>query len=169
MIQFSAPLVYDDQQLYSYHILIPNHVMRWIRTLNTKRLMCSINGSSEVHTSYIAAGQGRFFIKVNKELRSTLDLSTGCKCDVVLSEDQSQYGMPCPVEMEEILHQDPEADLYFHALSPGKQRNLLYLVNKARKSDTRIHRAIVIVEHLKERRGDLNFRILNQDFKDKKR
>jgi uncharacterized protein YdeI (YjbR/CyaY-like superfamily) len=73
--------------------------------------------------------------------------------------------MPMPEELEELLLQDPEGDMYFHELTPGKQRNLIYMVSKPKGVDTRIKKALVIVQHLKEVKGQLDFKMLNEAYK----
>ncbi len=73
-----------------------------------------------------------------------------------------------PKELEELLLIDEEGDYFFHQLTPGKQRTLLHIIGQPKRSDTRIKKAIVVVEYLKSARGKLDFKALNQAFKDYK-
>lgn len=41
-----------------------------------------------------------------------------------------------PEELEELLHQDEEGNRLFHALTPGKQRTLLYYIGAPKTADT---------------------------------
>ena len=95
-------------------------------------------------------------------------MQVGSKVQVSLQPDESKYGMPMPEEMDELLKIDDEANQYFHALTKGKQRSLLYIIGKPKNSDTRLNKAIVVTEHLKRWNGKLDFAILNQEFKDYK-
>ena len=70
-----------------------------------------------------------------------------------------------PEEMAEVLESDPEGDELFHALTPGKQRNLLYIIGKVKSSELRIHKALVVVEHLKTQGGKINFSQLYDELK----
>jgi uncharacterized protein YdeI (YjbR/CyaY-like superfamily) len=66
-----------------------------------------------------------------------------------------------PEELAELLAQDEEGDRLFHALTPGKLRTLLYLVGQPKSSDIRLHRALVVVEHLKTNQGKIDYKKLN--------
>lgn len=65
-----------------------------------------------------------------------------------------------------MLEQEPIADKYFHALTPGKQRSLIYIVSQLKNPDPHIKKALGIVEHLKEEKGKLYFRLLQEKFKE---
>ena len=99
------------------------------------------------------------------ELRDKLGLKLGMQVQASLRKDDSEYGLPMPEELAELLQQDEDGNALFHALTPGKQRTLLYIVGSPKTSDTRLRRAIVVVEHLKSNGGKINFRRLNEDMK----
>ena len=64
-------------------------------------------------------------------------------------------------ELAELLAQDEEGNRLLHALTPGKIRTLLYIVGQPKTSDTRLHRALVVVEHLKANKGKIDYKQLN--------
>ena len=101
-------------------------------------------------------------------IRDRYNLALGDSVNVLIEEDESKYGMPLPEEMEELFLHDPEGDQLFHQLTPGKQRSLLYLIVKIKSKEKRLEKSFIILEHLKEQKGSLDFKILNQDFKTKK-
>jgi len=108
-------------------------------------------------------GKGDFFIIVNKA-RTKRMRSAGYALDalkVTLVPDTSEYGMPMPEELGELLLLDEEASKYFHALTPGKQRALIYQVAKPKREATRLRKAVGITEYLKVVRGKLDFAELN--------
>jgi uncharacterized protein YdeI (YjbR/CyaY-like superfamily) len=110
-------------------------------------------------------GDGTHFININKELRDQLKLRVGMEVTATLQKDESKYGLPIPEELQELLIQDPEGDRLFHALTPGKQRSLIYIVGKPKQSETRIKKAVVLIEHLKANLGKIDFKRLNEDMK----
>ena len=129
----------------------------------SKRIIISIGNILEWHAAFIPSGRSDYFIILNKNrikaLRQNgLDLN---KVEVTLYPDESEYGMPMPIELGELLAMDSEADTHFHALTPGKMRALMYLVAKPKREATRLKKAVGIVEYLKEVRGKLDFRELN--------
>jgi uncharacterized protein YdeI (YjbR/CyaY-like superfamily) len=56
----------------------------------------------------------------------------------------------------------------FEQLTPGKQRNLIYIVGQAKNTDLRIIRSIIIIDHLKNNLGKIDFRSLNKELQAKK-
>jgi uncharacterized protein YdeI (YjbR/CyaY-like superfamily) len=102
---------------------------------------------------------------VNKKIRDQLGLKPGSPAQVSLRKDESEYGLPMPEELAEVLAQDEEGNRLFHALTPGKLRTLLYIVGHVKNTDARIGRAFIIVEHLKANNGKIKYRQLNEELK----
>lgn len=130
-----------------------------------RRVVCSINGAEGYHCALMPSGTGEYIISVNKAKREALGIKPGDPISVELVLDTSKYGLPMPEEFEEVLAQDAEGDRLFHALSPGKQRSLLYLAGQKASVDLRIHRALAIVEHLKENDGKVIGEALQHELK----
>lgn len=118
----------------------------------SRRVVCTLNGKEEFQCALMPSGE-RFCIMVNKRVRASLRVAAGNMLHVSLKADTSKYGLRMPKELEEVFRQDPEGDELFHALTPGKQRSLIYQVNLAKDVDRRIRRALVIVQHLKDNAG----------------
>lgn len=129
-----------------------------------RRVLCSINGSKKFHCALMPDGK-EFYIIVNKNRRDALRIVAGDTVDVVLEKDESKYGLPMPPEVKEVLRQDNEADKLFHALTPGKQRSLLYWLSRVKDIDRRIQAALIVVEHLKENNGKVDGDKLHNEMK----
>jgi len=160
--------IFSNDQLYGHHIIIPEEVFEYYSEKKIKRFICKLNDTHEFPCAMNPKGKGIYFVHINAEARKKLKLQVGSKVQVSLQPDESKYGMPMPEEMDELLKIDDEANQYFHALTKGKQRSLLYIIGKPKSSDTRLNKVIVITEHLKRWNGKLDFAILNQEFKDYK-
>ncbi|HEV7646229.1 MAG TPA: DUF1905 domain-containing protein [Pyrinomonadaceae bacterium] len=130
-----------------------------------KRVICSINKQEGFHCALMPSGSGSFIISVNKQKREMWGLKIGDHIDVRLEIDTSKYGLPMPEEFRAVLDQDPEGDRLFHALTPGKQRSLLYQAGQKADVDLRIHRALAIVNHLTENDGKVIFDKLAHELK----
>ncbi|MEN0050326.1 MAG: DUF1905 domain-containing protein [Bacteroidota bacterium] len=166
MQKFITTIQQSDSTL-GWHFTIP--VIKDIAeifTENDRRVMCSINGLQSFHAALMPDGKGDYFINLNKERRKKIGIAVSEPISVTLTKDESKYGMPMPEEFEELLAIDEEGDQYFHALTPGKQRTLLNIIGKPKSSDVRLKKAIVVNEHLKKNQGKIDFKQLNQDFKD---
>ena len=117
-----------------------------------KRVVCTLN-AAESWQCALMPYQGEFFILVNKQKRTKLGIEAGDPVAVELLRDESRYGLPMPEELREVLNQDPDGDTLFHALTPGKQRSLIYMITNVKDIDRRIHTALLMVEHLKKNEG----------------
>ena len=107
----------------------------------------------------------KFYIIVNKKRRDELGLAAGDMVDVILEKDESKYGLPMPPEVKEVLRQDKEGNKLFHALSPGKQRSMIYWLTRTKDIDRRIHETFIFLEHLKNNDGMIDNKKLQQEMK----
>lgn len=166
-IHFTTVLDKFDSNLWGHHILVPEEIAQpFITDDKDRRVVCMLNDQIEFQCALMPRGDGGFFININKKIRDKLKLKVGMQVQASLRKDESKYGLPMPEELDELLKQDAEGDRLFHALTPGKQRTLLYIVGNAKKSDTRITRAIIVIEHLKGNDGKIDFKMLNQTLKE---
>ena len=155
-----------SDKTWGHHFLVPKNVAQHYLENKQKRLICKLNNLIEYNCALMARGQGEYFILVNGEIRKKLKLEIGSELDVEIKEDKSEYGMPVPQEVIDLFAHEDMFYKLFHLLTPGKQRSLLYLVGKPKTEEVRVKKAIVICNHLINRNGDVDFKILNQDFKD---
>ncbi len=114
------------------------------------RLLCSIEGGEEFHCALRPKGNGTFEISVGTPVRKAGKLRLDQKVVVSLRPDPSAYGRPMPEELVELLAIDEEGSRVFHAAKPGVQRGILYYINNGRTIQTRIDRAILMIDRLKK-------------------
>ena len=165
-MKFEAQVAnFHNDNVFGHHIIIPEEVVEYFSEKKVKRLICTINGEHDFSCALMPR-KGIYFVHINAEARKKFRLQVGSKVQVSLKPDESKYGMPMPEEMDELLKIDDEANEFFHTLTAGKQRSLLHIIGKPKSSDIRLKKAIVITEHLKARNGKLDFKQLNQDFKE---
>lgn len=163
-MEFTAPIEKHDSEVWFYHIVVPQEIVDHFLNDGGQRVVCTLNGKESFQCALMPA-DGKRFININKKLRDKLGLVLGEPVTASLSKDTSEYGLPMPDEFREMLNQDPVGDRLFHELTPGKQRNLLYIAGGVKSIDKRIERAIVIVEHLKTHQGKIDFKALNVEMK----
>lgn len=166
-ISFNTSLENFKNNLWGHHLVVPKKIKEKFVSEKDRRVLIKLEGlDREIPCAIMYKGDEYYFINLNKEIRKKLKLEVGAKVSVLIRKDTSEYGMPMPEELEEMFYQDPEALKYFKKLTPGKQRNLIYLVAKPKTEATRIKKALVITDYLKFSRGQLDFKELNQAFKD---
>ncbi len=157
---FTSRLDRFDSDLWHFHLMIPQDISNYFINQKIKRLKCTLDGHETFQCAQIPKGGNEYFININKERRKKLKILVGDKVQVELEEDKSKYGLPMPEELDELLKMDDEGSRLFHALTPGKQRNLLFIAGKPKMSDTRLTKALIIVDYLKRTGGKINFRDL---------
>jgi len=155
---------FADSPIWGYYFPISEEIADFFTGEKDRRVICKINGEMETRSA-IMPGKLGYFIMINQHTVKKLRLRIGDKVILNLEKDNSEYGMEMPDELREMLIQDDEGSKYFHELTPGKQRNLIYIVSKVKNTNSRINKALAIMHHLKEVQGALDFKMLNQTIK----
>lgn len=163
---FESVLEKFDSNLWGHHFKVGDEIAAPFIDGNNRRVLCTVNEAIEFPCALMPYGRGGFFINMNKENRKKLNLTIGDKLRFTLKKDESEYGMPMSEEMAELLKVDDEANAYFQALTPGKQRSLLYIIGKPKSSERRLNKALGITEFLKYNKGALDFKLMNAFLKD---
>ena len=169
---FEAVLTASESNIYQTHLVIPSEIASAFAAEKIKRVVATLhtrNGSHEYQCGLIPRGKGKVVIMVNKDIRTKYNIAEGEKVQVVLCNDESEYGLEMPEELAELMRQDEEGSHFFHALTEGKQRTLIYIVSSMKNSERRIERAITIIRHLKEFGGKVDYKRLYGDLKISKR
>ncbi|MBL7806634.1 MAG: DUF1905 domain-containing protein [Saprospiraceae bacterium] len=162
-LHFQSVLEFSDNKLWTAHFVVPPLIADTLLAgKSDRRVVCRLNEQVEYQCALIPFGEGKLVITVNKKIQTQLKLKAGSIIQVGLWPDDSEYGLPMPEELKELLEQDEEGNRVFHALTAGKIRTLLYLVGQPKSSDARLRRAIIIVDHLKQYDGKIAYKILNQ-------
>lgn len=155
-VKLTAPLESSADAPGWHYITVSREIGEKFQTDGkSRRVVCTLNGKRSIQCALMPSG-GNFFILVNKKVRTELGLAAGDMVKLSLTADTSKYGLPMPEEFAEVLAQDAEGDRYFHALTPGKQRSLIFQVSSGKDVDRRIHRALVILDHLRKNEGKVD-------------
>ena len=167
-VMISTRLEDFKNNLWRYHFVIPKSEVSSIIADNHKRIRYRIKGQNIwVSAALMAKGDECFFINVNQDRRKQFQLEEGTMVDLEIIQDQSKYGIDIAEEFEAFLDVDDVFKRYFDQLTPGKQRSLIHLASKPKRSETRIHKSLKIVDYLKLNEGKLDFKALHESFKEK--
>jgi hypothetical protein len=162
---FTSTLEKSDNRLWGCHVRVPARIADAFEGNGPRRVICRLNNEIEYQCAILPFRKGIPVVAINKPTREKLGLSIGMEVDVELRHDETTYGLPVPEEFAEILKQEREGKRLFHALPPGKQRTLLYIVGSVKDPDKRASRAIIIVRHLRTRNGKLDYRALHAELR----
>jgi len=162
---FKSRLELFEDRLYDQHIKVPDNVVSFYKDKGVKRFLAQLNDGDQFACAILSAGEEGKYLIVSNELKYKNNLSLGDELIVRLEPDSSKYGMTLPIELEELLLQEPDFELYFDKLTPGKQRALIFQVSKLKSGNKRVEKSIIISRYLVEQKGKLDFKELNEAFK----
>lgn len=169
METFTSPVIKLNSPVWTLIAPVPDAIAeKLIPETTDKRVICTLNDQVKKHCALMPRGDGSHYILINKQELKQLGLVLNEKVNVSLEPDNSTYGMPMDDEFRAVLDSDPEGERYFEALTPGKKRTLLYMVNKIKNGQKKINRSIIIIDHLKMTGGKIDFKLLQQQFKERK-
>ena len=162
---FEAILEDSDSPLWGAFFKVPKEIGDPFINGENRRVICTINNQHTFHCALMPEGE-YWFILVNKQIRNKLGIHLGEPLTIEIKKDTSEYGMEMPEEFRVLLDQDEEGADWFEKLTKGKQRNLIYIVAKVKNPDSRINKGLAILHHLKENKGEINFKRLIQLLKE---
>ncbi|OJJ17689.1 hypothetical protein BKI52_27900 [marine bacterium AO1-C] len=143
----SAPL---EKTTSGYHfIVIPEDIAQQIVTKDSKRVRCVLNDDTVMHCQLNFSPAEGYKVNISKRQFKALGLVAGSEVQVQIAHDDSPYQAPMPEELQEVLDTDPEGFQRFQALTPGKQRSIIFKVASGKTIDTRINRSLRVMEKLK--------------------
>jgi len=154
----------DSTLLWDFRTFVPNDIAKTLIDGN-RRVLCSFNGLAKIHAALMPDGEGNYFIMINKEIRKKLNLQVGDSLSITLEKDHSKYGMAVPEAFSELCEQDLEGSTFFHSLTKGKQRSLLYVMGKPKSEQKQLEKVLIVFDYLKSVNGKLDFKELNIAFK----
>jgi hypothetical protein len=155
---------FQSSPLWGLHFLVPDHIAKLFIEGNDRRVICTINDTVTLHCALMPA-KDIWFVMLNQQVVKKLNQAIGSTITIHIEKDNSEYGMPMPEELKEVLYQQPEADHYFHALTAGKQRSLIYIVSKVKNSESRIRKSLAIADHITVNKGEIDYKLLNEALK----
>jgi hypothetical protein len=164
-MKYVAILENFNNKLWGHHVSIPKELVGNFVVGDNRRIRCTIENTLTIQCSLMPHGD-HYFILVNQKIRDQLQLREGSKVELFIEKDTSTYGIDLPEEFEACLDQDESGKAYFHQLTPGKQRSLIYLITTVKNSNSRIRKSLAILYHLNESQGKLDFKRLNEVFKE---
>lgn len=168
MQTFTTTLIDLKSSVWKHGFIVPNSIAKEFLSINDKRVLCSINQSKAFHAALMPKGDATWFINVNKEVQKSLHLALGHEMEIKLETDTSEYGMELSEVFIELLAQDEEGKHYFEALTMGKKRTLIHIINTGKSEAVQIQRSINILEYLKDNQGKIDFKTLQVALRQKR-
>lgn len=164
MHEFKSTINDFHSPLWRFHTPVPEAIASVYIEGDNRRVRCQLNSIGPLPLALMKCAE-YWFVLINQNVLKKLKLVEGDSVMIRLEKDRSDFGHDMPEELQVLLDQDQEASKYFYALTKGKQRNLIYIVGKVKNPDSRLKKALAIASHLKEAKGQLDFKKLNEKIK----
>jgi FMN phosphatase YigB (HAD superfamily) len=159
-LEFPGRLERFDFNHWSYHIPVSDENASQMMDEKHRRVLVWIKNSGPYHMALMKS-KDYWYLLVNQELRTKLNLDHEKSFAVRIERDHSEFGHEVPEELAVLLDQDEEGNGFFRKLTPGKQRSLIYIVTTVKNPDSRMRKSLAILHHLKLAKGKLDFKHLN--------
>jgi hypothetical protein len=140
---------YNKEGHYYLSIIIPKEIISQLGVQQRSRLKVEFPGGRYIHCALQYNKNHDFVIYLGKYFQEKAGVDPGREVKISISEDTSDLGMEMPQELEEVLSIDPEGVEGWAQLTPGKKRTAMYFVEKAKTEETKIKRALLIVDNIK--------------------
>jgi len=114
-----------------------------------KRVIYIINKKHQFHGAIQFSKNQGYFIHFSKAKIKALGLIPNEVIHVELKKDNSTYQFEICDEFKVVFETDDLAQAKFDKLTDGKKRGLIHYVNNAKRTETRINRALKLAANLK--------------------
>jgi hypothetical protein len=137
--------------LKTFYLEIPASIVKKFGGFTAKtRLLCEVNKKVNFQCGLMALGESKAYISINSKRMEEAGAGLGDIVQVILREDQSEYGVEMPEELAELFRQDAEGKRRFDLLPAGKKRYILNYVATVKSTQLRIDRAFLLINNLKK-------------------
>jgi len=148
MYTFTAYLDRMDDGYKHHFVPIPSEIVTDIKGKGARRVVATINGITLKRALNSRKG-GPTFLILGQQYIKQIGITIGDRVDVQLEIDTAPDAVELVEEFQAVLDTDDEAAALFAEFTPGMQRSLNVHVEQAKRSDTRIKRALELAEKIR--------------------
>jgi uncharacterized protein YdeI (YjbR/CyaY-like superfamily) len=92
------------------------------------------------YRSTVAVMGGLYMVSLSKANREAAGVAGGDNIEVTIELDDQPRTVEVPAGLQKALQKNTTAKKNYEALSPGKKKNMVLLINEAKTEETRIKR-----------------------------
>jgi hypothetical protein len=145
---FLAPVLRLDNHMVQHYLPIPDDIADALLKSGTRRLLGVIGGIS-VRRAIHRKRDGERMVVLSRSLLREMQATAGDLVEVTLSSDPNPEIVPIDPVLSDILDDDDEAATRFYAMTPGRQRSLDHYVLSAKRTETKVKRALELAHKLR--------------------
>lgn len=155
--EFAAPVLRQDDGMRMHYVPLPDEIADALQAEGVRRLDCTLNGLP-VRRAIQRRRDGPRYLLLSQSLLREIGARFGDTVTVGLRPDPNPEHIELGEELEAALDQDAAAAERFYGMTPGRQRSLASYVTSAKRTGTRIKRALELAHKLRTHTlyGDLH-------------
>lgn len=132
-----------------HFLLVPEAIATYFLDQGHKRVQLQLNEAAPVHCALRKNKEVGYLIGIGKRILKLTDTEPGQAVTVQLWPDDTTYQAKMPESLFAVLETDPEAHQQFHALTPGRQRSIIYWISKVKSIDLQIEKSLKVAKNLR--------------------
>lgn len=149
MITIEAKIHKLPQQRGGYcYFEIKKQLVEQFEKKSKTRFVCTVDNSYVFSCGLNHLGDGNYFVMLTKDRIKMINKTVGDSIDVQLEEDTSKLGVEIPEVLEILLEQDPRLNAKFLQLTPGKQRSIIFQMNKIKDLNKQVAKTIELIDSI---------------------
>lgn len=153
--EFDAPIEIHRIPPYRYRVVwIPADVAARLPFGRSRRLRIDGEVGDVPIRRALMPVRGRWYLLLNPSILKALGATVGDVVDIRFNV-ASEREVDVPHELAEALRAKPTLQKRWNSLTPGLQRGLSYLVDSAKRGETRARRLAAVLAELREDKPDL--------------
>jgi Bacteriocin-protection, YdeI or OmpD-Associated/Domain of unknown function (DUF1905) len=121
-----------------FYLTIPARFVNQFEQKRQTRLLCTIEEKYTFQCGLNHLGDGNFFIIIGSQKMKDIGRKLGDKIRFEIKQDPNPLGVDIPEVLEAMLEQDEDLKSIFENLSLGKQRSVIFAIQKIKSIDKQI-------------------------------
>lgn len=130
------------------YVHIPGSIVEELKASKIKRVQVWFNEKGPFHRA-LNSKNGQGFLYISGATLKQIDAFPFEEIPVVIQSDETKYQAPEPKEWIELIEADDEIGHGFHQLSIGKQRSILFAIDRMKSEDARIRKAVAFANDIR--------------------
>lgn len=135
-----------------HYVALPEDLGRAFLDAGVERVEGTVGGAPYRRSLHVR-DDGRVCLRFGMTWLRNAGLEPGAPLVVEVAEDPDPDRVDMPDELATALSRDPAVEHAWDSLTPGRQRTLVYDIERARRPDTRARRATKVVDTLRDEFG----------------
>ncbi len=138
-----------EQDSYQHSVALPEDIFEELTKAGIKRVLIQFAESEPKHLG-LHSRNGIGMIWLSKGVMKENDLLPFEDVKIQIMEDDSKYQAPEPDVWFELMDQEPELRSLFDRLTVGKQRSILFAIDRPVSVDAQLRQALKLADKLKD-------------------